>query len=150
MFSQCRRLMEKKGDQWRVLGADSQHLIEILALCRLRWFGHVLHMSAQILIFVVPFGIFGQGWKRRCGGQAMTKLRGRKKLASTLTSVGSVCLSGWCSGYQDCCQLKMLTNKTKSKSVARVLYGYSVELYFLENNPKTTKNLWKFYCENIE
>lgn len=55
----------------RVLGVDSRLLIEAIAIHRIRWLGHALHLVSHFLLFRALFARTGQGWKMRPSDQAM-------------------------------------------------------------------------------
>lgn len=67
---------EKRRD---VLGADSLSLKEVIGVHGLRLIEQILRMSVHRPLFAL-FTCAGQGWKKRCGGQAVKYCRGIKKL----------------------------------------------------------------------
>ncbi|CAH8678538.1 unnamed protein product [Schistosoma haematobium] len=80
----------------RVFGHRDDNAIDVTILKhRLRWLGHVLRMSSQIIPRRVLFADAETGWKKRRGGQCMTWCRDMKESYRELACVGPSRLPGW-------------------------------------------------------
>ena len=101
----------------RIFGrSNPRSVCEVITLRRLRWLGHVLRMPAHRLPNRVLFAVPGPGWKKMCGGQPMTWLRGMKKLTVGLSRVGSSRLPGWGAKDDDRRWLRTLGDMASSRS----------------------------------
>lgn len=87
----------------RVLGGDSHPLTEVIARRCLRCLSHLLCTPTRHLPFCVLVAHAGQGWKKQCGGQAMTCRGGMKKLVLALPPVGAPRLRNWGQRDEDFC-----------------------------------------------
>lgn len=64
--------------------------------------------------FRAAFARAGEGWKKRCTGQATTWYGGMKKLVSVSVSFGASRLRDWGQLVEDCCWMETLKNMVQN------------------------------------